>query len=85
MIAYLHKYLANIPAVFIDGTLYALIALFTFNQTYFGGDEAAKYIEPQTKFWMNWFIGACATVFASIKAFRSTSYASHKADKEEQK
>jgi hypothetical protein len=81
MIAFLHKYFSNIPAVFIDGTLYALIAWFTFNQSYLSGDESAKWIEPGTKFWLNWAIGSGATVFAAIKMFRSTAYADHKSDK----
>jgi len=70
--------------VFIDGLLYALIAWFTFNQAYFGGDEAAKYIEPMTKFWLNWVIGSGASLVASIKMYRSTAFAKHQAKKEGQ-
>ena len=80
MILAFQKYLASISPVFIDGTLYALIAWFTFNQSYLGGDEAAKYIEPETKFWLNWVIGSSASLFAAIKMFRSTTYAEHQAE-----
>jgi len=77
MLAAIQKYFTSVPPVFIDGVLYALIAWFTFNQAYFGGDEAAKYIEPETKFWLNWLIGSSASLFAAIKMFRSTSYSEH--------
>lgn len=79
MIKALQKYLYSLPPVFIDGILYAMIAWFTFNQSYLGGDEAAKWIEPETKFWINWVIGSGATVFAAIKMFRSTTFAEHQA------
>jgi len=77
MIAAIQKYFTSVPPMFIDGALYAMIAWFTFNQAYFGGDEAAKYIDPETKFWLNWIIGSSASLFAAIKMFRSTSYSEH--------
>lgn len=83
MIRLVQKYLSSIPPVFIDGSLYALIAWFTFNQSYLSGDEAAKYIEPETKFWLNWIVGSGATIFAAIKMFRSTVFAEHQTKKKE--
>jgi hypothetical protein len=77
MIAAIQKYFTSVPPMFIDGALYALVAWFIFNQAYFGGDEASKYIEPMTKFWLNWSIGSGATLFGAIKTFRSTSYSEH--------
>lgn len=85
MIAYIQKYLASIPPVFIDGLLYALIALFTFCQAYFGGDEAAKFITPATKFWLNAVIGGGATVFAAIKMFRNSTFAQHQDEQKKAK
>ncbi len=84
MILAIQKYLASISPVFIDGTLYVLIAWFTFNQSYLGGDEAAKYVDASVKFWMNWVIGSGATVFAATKMFRSTTYAEHQSQKKSQ-
>jgi hypothetical protein len=75
------NYFKSIPPVFIDGALYALIAWFTFNQSYLGGDEAAKYIDAKTKFILNWVIGSGATIFASIKMFRSTTFSEHREEK----
>lgn len=83
MLRYMHKYFTSIPPVFLDGSLYALIALFTFCQSYFGGDEASKFISPAFKFWLNGFIGGAATVFAAIKMFRSTAFAEHQEAKKD--
>lgn len=83
MIAYLQRYLSSVPPVFIDGMLYALIAWFTFNQSYLGGDEAAKFISPEAKFWINWVIGSGATIFASIKMFRNSTFAQHQEQKKQ--
>lgn len=85
MIRWAAQYFASIPAVFIDGLLYVLVAWFTFNQSYLGGDEAAKYVQPATKFWLNWAIGSGAILCGSIKMFRSTSYSDHQKIKEEPK
>jgi hypothetical protein len=79
------SYFAGIPSVFIDGLLYCLIALFMFCQTYFGGDEAAKYISPTTKFWINGAFGALGAVVGSLKMFRSNTFAEHQKSKEEEK
>lgn len=82
----LQNYFSSIKPVFIDGSLYACIALLTFGQMYFGGDEAAKYIEPSVKFWLIGIVGCLAAMLNSIKSFRNTSYAEHQeAKKEEQK
>lgn len=75
---FLSNYFGSIPPVFLDGLLYCLIALFTFCQSYFGGDEAAKYLAPEIKFWINAAIGSAASVCAALKMFRSTSYAEHR-------
>lgn len=76
------NYFAAVPTVFIDGLLYCLIALFMFCQTYFGGDEAAKYIDPTMKFWLNGVIGAAGAICGALKMFRSNSFAEHQAGKE---
>ena len=77
MIRAAQQYLASIPAVFIDGTLYALVMWLLFSQSYLGGDEAAKYITPTLKFWINYGIGSLAAVAGAVKMFRSTSYSEH--------
>lgn len=83
MLRYIHKYFTSIPPVFLDGTLYAAVAWMIYNQGYFGGDEAAKYLEPETKFWINWVVGSLATVCGAIKMFRSTAFAEHQESKKD--
>jgi len=83
MLRMFQRYFTTISPVFLDGSLYALIALFTFMQSYFGGDEAAKFISPTFKFWLNGFIGGSATVFAAVKMFRSTAFAEHQETKKD--
>jgi len=77
MLARLANYLAGIPPVFLDGILYSGIAWLLFSQSYLGGDEAAKYINPALKFWINYAVGSLAAIAGALKMFRSTSYADH--------
>lgn len=82
MIKAVQNYLSSIPAVFIDGLLYVCITWFTFNQSYFGSDEAAKYIPAAVMFWLNWVIGSIIMICTAIKMFRSTGFADHQAKKQ---
>jgi hypothetical protein len=81
VIRYIANYLSAVPPVFIDGALYALIAFLIFSQAYLGGDEAAKYIAPVMKFWLNYVVGGLAAFFGSVKMFRSTGFAEHQKQK----
>lgn len=83
MIKRIANYFGGIPPVFIDGCLYAVIAWFIFSQSYLGGDEAAKYVSPSVKFWLNYFIGSGGAFFGAVKMFRSTSYSDHQKAKNE--
>lgn len=85
MIKAFANYFSSIPSVFIDGLLYVLVAWFIFSQSYLGGDEAAKYIEPETKFWVNFFIGSFAASCGALKMFRSNSFAEHQEEKKIEK
>lgn len=77
------NYLQSIPAVVIDGTLYAMVAWLIFSQAYLGGDEAAKWINPAIKFWINYVVGSLAATVGAVKMFRSTSYSEHQKEKKE--
>lgn len=77
MIRAVSNYLSSIPAIFIDGTLYCMIAWLVFSQAYLGGDEAAKWIAPLIKFWINYSIGSLAAMAGALKMFRSTAYGEH--------
>lgn len=69
--------LITIPAVFIDGTLYVSIALLMYLTTQFGSDEAAKYVEARTLWYITTSLGAIGTAAGALKMFRSTSYSDH--------
>lgn len=85
MIRAVANYFSSISPVFIDGLLYCAIAGLMFCQSYFGGDEAAKYITPATKFWLNGVFGMAAAICGSLKMFRSNTFAEHQqAQKEAQ-
>lgn len=83
MIAWAARYFGSIPPVFIDGLLYCMIALFVFCQSYFSGDEAAKYIAPNIKFWLNAALGSLAACISALKMFRSSTYAEHQQKKKD--
>lgn len=81
MIRGLANYLAGVPPVFIDGLLYALVALFAFLQNQFGSDDAAKFISPVVLFWLKTAVGSMGAAVLSIKLYRSTAFAEHQAQK----
>lgn len=84
MIKRAYNYFSSIPAVFLDGVLYAAIALFTFLGTTFGGDEAAKWITPKWLFIDKTVIGSLSAISLSIKLYRSTAYSDHLKQKEKE-
>ena len=77
MLRGLSNYFAAIPAVFIDGTLYVLIAVFGVIQTVFTTEEAYKYVNPHVLFWGKASFGAMLAGVTALKMFRSSSYADH--------
>lgn len=77
----LAKTCLSIPAVMIDGFLCVAFAWFAFSQSFLGGDEAAKFIDPVWKFWLNWVIGGLAIICSNLQTFRSRTYAEHRAEK----
>lgn len=75
------RYIQDIPDAHIDCVLYAAIAWFLFSQSYLSGDEAAKYISPLWKFWINYAIGSGGALTGAIKMFRSNTFAKHQEEK----
>lgn len=74
-------FIASVPALFIDGTLYVCAGLFAFLLTQFGTDEAAKYVQPVALFWMKIAIGSMANTALNLKMFRSTAFSEYQARK----
>lgn len=79
------NYFASVPPVFIDGILYVCVGIFVYLSTNFGSDEAAKYISPQVLYWLKLGIGACGNIALNIKMYRSTAFADHQKEKENEK
>lgn len=69
-------------AVWIDGSLYVLIAGCAFLEAFFGSDMAYKYIEPYTLFWLKGSIGFIGATALALKMFRSTTFSDHKDENE---
>ena len=61
-------------AVFLDGFLWVMLSVFVTIQTIFTSEEAYKYVNPYTLFWIKSVTGVMAAATGSLKAFRSTSY-----------
>ena len=77
MIARVQQYFSNIPAVFIDGTLYAGIALFGACTAVLSQDEAAKFIVPMWLFVLRAVCSIISATLLAIKMYRSTAFAEH--------
>ena len=75
------KGLLNIPAVFIDGGLYALSMMLVALQSQFASEEAVKFLSPDTLFWTRTVVSALAAFTLALKMFRSSSYADHQKNK----
>jgi len=82
MIARLATYLSTVPAVFIDGLIYILLALTAANGAFLGSDNAAKYISPQVLFYLQWSNDGGGAMLLALKMFRSTAFAEHQKSKE---
>lgn len=68
--------------VLIDGSLYAGIAAFGAAQAAFAGDEAAKYIAPETLFKVRTICQVGWQTLLAVKLYRSTGFAKHQQDKD---
>jgi hypothetical protein len=66
---------ATKTTMWVDGFLYAMIALFPFLYAYLNTDDAKKHISEEARFWVLMIIGSGNTVFTAIKMFRSTTFA----------
>lgn len=73
--------LLTVSPVFLDGFLWALVALFMFQQAFLSTEEAYKYCNPTLLFWIKFTVGSLGAMVGSLKAFRSTSFAHHLAEK----
>jgi hypothetical protein len=73
--------LKALPAVFIDGSLYASWAALTALLGIFSGEESYKYVNPYALFWMKTVLSTIVAGIGAIKMFRSTAYSDHQEKK----
>lgn len=85
MIRSLQTYLRGLSPAFVDGMIYVAIAFFTFNNTFLGNDEAAKFIKPMILFFTKWFMGCGGAVSLAVKLYRSTQFAQHQQEQQDEK
>lgn len=85
MLAAIQRYFTSVSPVFMDGTLYILIALFGALTATFSSDEAAKYLEAETLFWVRTVCNVNSAWLLALKMFRSTAFAEHQAKVLEEK
>lgn len=73
----IQAYFAGVKPVFIDGTLYVLLAFFGAVILTFNNDDIYKYVEAHFVFWIKNTSEWMMAVTTAIKMFRSTAYADH--------
>lgn len=62
----------------LNFALYLFIASGTAFAAGIGTDEAAKYLSPETLFWLRLAVGVVVTTATAAKAFTSTSFSDSK-------
>lgn len=78
----IQAYFAGIKPVWIDGTLYVLLALFGAVELTLNNDDIYKYVtDVRLVYWGKNIFAWLLAVTTAIKMFRSTSYADHVNDK----
>lgn len=77
--------LAKIPAVFIDGFLYFLIAVFGASIGILSEDDAYKYINEFVLYWLKFWSKVGLAGATALKMYRSTSYSAHQEEKAKEK
>lgn len=64
-----------------DGLLYVYIAFFGACASGFSTDEAAKYISPQTLFWLRFTCTVNSATALALKMYRSTTFSENRSKK----
>lgn len=65
----------------LDAIVYVSIAVLTALNTQIGTDEAAKYIDPVTLFWVKIVAGCSTAGFLALKMFRSETFSKWKQER----
>lgn len=77
MITWVYKKMSSLPAVFIDGYLYFMIAILGALEAAMASKEVYEYMNSHVVFYTKFFSGIFIAGVSSIKMFRSSSYSDH--------
>jgi len=77
MLKAVQKYFSEIPPVFLDGCIAVNIAVLATMSMYFSTEEAAKYIDPQVRFWLLLGVGCSLQGMHALSKFRDGTYGRH--------
>lgn len=83
MIRQAYAYLTTIPAVFIDGVIYVVLAITSAWGTILTSDAAKLYMGAKIIFWISSANIIVSSALLALKMFRSTSFADHQKDKKD--
>lgn len=78
MIKRFFQYFSGVKPVWIDGSIYVMMAVTSANAGMLSSDNAAKYISAETLFYLLWVNIALDGALLALKMFRSTAFADHK-------
>lgn len=77
MLRSIQRYFSEIPPVFLDGCIAVHIAVLATMSMYFSTDEAAKYIDPEIRFWILLAVGCSLQGLHALSKFRDGTYGRH--------
>ncbi len=83
MIKRMSIYFGSISPVFLDGSLYALLAVFGSWLGILSSETARTIIGAKTLFWVTSGFTTLNSGLLAIKMFRSTTFAEHRQDKKD--
>ena len=69
--------LTSTRSMFIDAILFVLLATLPVVVAMFASDEAAKYMSPESIFWLKNLVAIFGAAMGSVKAYRSLGFAHH--------
>ncbi len=77
------NYFATLPAVFIDGLIYVILAMNATVTAILSSDTARTLIGPVYLFWVTSINAMIGSGLLALKMFRSTAFADHQQDKKD--
>jgi hypothetical protein len=83
MLKLTYSYFSTIPAVFIDGAIYVLLAISATWAAALTSDIAHTLMGPVLLFWVSSTNASAGAALLALKMFRSTAFADHQQNKKD--